>query len=76
MTKLKLKPLTVRQLITLLHAQPQDALVVLEGCDCTGDCVGLTAKYGEKNHVLLRRSDGTMRYEPGAYEILTLPTPV
>ena len=34
------KQLTVAELIEILKALPQDALVEVEGCDCHGDCKG------------------------------------
>lgn len=37
----KSKQLTVAELIALLQKQPQDALVMHEGCDCYGHADGV-----------------------------------
>jgi hypothetical protein len=51
--------ITVRQLIALLSTQPQDVLVSVEGCDCTGDAAGVEF-HDYKNtgpEVLIYRTD-------------------
>jgi hypothetical protein len=54
-----MKNITVGQLVELLKSANQDAEVVLEGCDCTGDCVGLSTKAeAYEGQVILRRADG------------------
>jgi hypothetical protein len=47
-------PITVAELIALLQAVDPVLPVRLEGCDCTGDCVGVDEVNGHRKYVLLR----------------------
>ncbi len=55
---------TVKELIVLLMAEPLDAVVVLEGCDCAGPMGSL--RYQSSDHTLL--------LERGASPRLTMET--
>jgi hypothetical protein len=53
--------LTVAQLIKLLQAEPQDAVVEIEGCDCVGEAVGIESlergRVQDKPTVLIKRGE-------------------
>jgi hypothetical protein len=54
-----MKTLTVKKLIELLKTVDQDSALVVEGCDCAEDCVGISlgeAPY--ETQVILRRDRG------------------
>lgn len=48
-------PLTTKELIELLLQQPQDAIIVTEGCDCYGD-VGHVSYNEPTNELSLERA--------------------
>ncbi len=61
-----MKTLTVKKLIKLLSKVDQDCEVVLEGCDCAEDCVGISLSLGDgpyRDQVLLRREDGAFKFD-------------
>lgn len=63
-----MKPLTVAQLIEALKTMPPDALVDMEGCDCSAYCVGVNTEYfvnavPARVEVLLRRKNDGIRLE-------------
>lgn len=54
-----MKNLTVKKLVELLSTVDQNATISLEGCDCAGDCVGISiGTEAYKTQVILRREDG------------------
>ena len=55
--------MNVSELIDKLRRVPQDAKVIVEGCDCEGDCDGVVVAPAawNKNEVLLAREDGYRR---------------
>jgi hypothetical protein len=73
--------ITVKQLIAVLleHADP-DAIVELEGCDCYGDCEGITVEYSGSCHpetasrVLIAREGAQFR--PAPVRSIDTPNPV
>jgi hypothetical protein len=50
-------PLTVAALIEKLKTAPQDALVEVEGCDCTGECGGISIQDNGANVLITRMVD-------------------
>lgn len=60
-----MKTVKIKDLVALLQKHSdQNAEVVLEGCDCTGDCVGISlGTEAYEDQVVLRRNDGVFRGE-------------
>lgn len=53
---IKYQQLRVKDLVEMLTHVPDNALVVLEGCDCNGPCDGLEYEH-QKGIVRLTRND-------------------
>lgn len=60
-----MKTLTVEKLMELLEKYPdQNAKVVLEGCDCASDCVGISFGEGAyKGEIILRTKNGVFQID-------------
>lgn len=55
-TEKQMKQLTVAELIELLKAMPQDALVFHEGCDCYGEANGVVFDETDKTVLITRNN--------------------
>lgn len=53
-----MEPLTVAQLIELLHKMPQDTVVMIEGCDCYGFAGGVVLDENTGTVDIIRTEDG------------------
>lgn len=53
-----MKPITVAELIAALQKQPQDALVLSEGCDCDGFATGAELVPAYKWTDIIKDADG------------------
>lgn len=54
----------IKRLIELLSQEDQEAVVVVEGCDCADDAVGISKGYGAyEGNVVIRRAEGCFSSE-------------
>ena len=54
---------TVKEVIEALKKWPEDAVVMLEGCDCTGEASGVISDY---------HTDSSIRYTDPIYKAIAV----